>query len=475
MLTRVTPGARGITPEEVRVRIGEAVFPNPWKRELEFNPPVHETWNIVHIGMLLPQAHQIYVCAENCMRGVVMTAAEMDALERFSCVLITESDLYRDNLESITLEGVTDVLHKLPALPPAVIVFPVCLHHFMGCDLQYVYAELEKRFPDVVFVRAWMDPVMQKTGPTPDEKLRTAMADLLTAGSAQPYPEGGFHVSVIGDNLPLEEDSDIARLVSEAGARLHRIQDCGTFAAYRQMAGSDLFIARSPLAAPGMRRAAKRLGKPGLYLPNAYGYEEIRRMRGQLAGALGLQPDTALFNHRQNEEIEACEAALAGAKATVGTRQIAIDAAAVQRPLGWARLLLEHGFAVKTVYLDMIHPEEEKDFLFLQESFPDLYLHKTVHIGGRVLHGGRLCREEERAAGGEEVLAIGPKAAWYEDTPWFVNMVEYGGLWGYYGIRRMAQLMEEACLVKKDTKEIVQRKGLGCTCILPGAAERTRI
>ncbi|MFR8351646.1 MAG: hypothetical protein ACLVB1_02070 [Blautia obeum] len=38
----------------------------------------------------MPEAIQIYVCADNCMRGVVLTAAEMNAAERFSFVIVEE-------------------------------------------------------------------------------------------------------------------------------------------------------------------------------------------------------------------------------------------------------------------------------------------------------------------------------------------------------------------------------------------------
>ena len=59
---------------------------------LEFNSPAHGNWNIVHTGMLLPEAIQIYVCADNCMRGVVLTAAEMNAADRFSFVTRRSSE-----------------------------------------------------------------------------------------------------------------------------------------------------------------------------------------------------------------------------------------------------------------------------------------------------------------------------------------------------------------------------------------------
>ena len=116
---------------------------------LEFNSPAHGNWNIVHTGMLLPESIQIYVCADNCMRGVVLTAAEMNAADRFSFVIVEEEDLLNGNLEDVTIEGVTDVLRKRKDHPKAVLLFTVCLHHFLGCDLERVYEELEARFPDI--------------------------------------------------------------------------------------------------------------------------------------------------------------------------------------------------------------------------------------------------------------------------------------------------------------------------------------
>ena len=133
------------------VAIKDATFPVPFAPGLEFNSPVHGNWNIVHTGMLMPEARQIYVCADNCMRGVVLTAAEMNAA------------LLNGNLEDITIEGVTDVLNKLEEKPKAVLLFTVCLHHFLGCDLERVYQELEERFPKITFIRCYMDPIMQKS------------------------------------------------------------------------------------------------------------------------------------------------------------------------------------------------------------------------------------------------------------------------------------------------------------------------
>lgn len=509
-----------------RVAIRDAVYPNPFPNALEFNAPVHETWNIVHSGMLVPEAHQIYICADNCMRGVVMTAAEMNAIGRFSCVVLEEHDLYEGNLEEITLEGVTNVIRKLRShaacggnipmpgrpyfarregdpleeavpgpesfselhgemisedaglYPRAVLVFPVCLHHFMGCDLGFVYRELERRFPDIDFIRCWMDPIMQKTGPTPEQKERKAVMDVLK--NPPDLPEEGIPGAVfLGDNFPLDPESELMQLMQAAGHteknRLRmQIQDCTTYRQYLALAASPVLLTRSAAAERAARQTAGRLGKQFLYLPPAVGYAEIAEELRQVKEI--LFPGDALRTGEEVASIRRCEAALARAGETITDTPIAIDSIATPRPLGLARLLLEHGFAVREVYLDAVSGEEQKDFVWLQTQAPDLELCCTNHVKARVLHGKGL-RKMESAAEGQDAkrydpfdhsryLAIGPKAAWFCGTRHFVNLVEYGGMWGFSGICRLADLMIDAFEKEKDTRSIVPRKGLGCACIL---------
>ena len=40
-----------VNPKGAATAIKDAEFPAPFASELEFNSPVHGTWNIVHTGM----------------------------------------------------------------------------------------------------------------------------------------------------------------------------------------------------------------------------------------------------------------------------------------------------------------------------------------------------------------------------------------------------------------------------------------
>ena len=441
-------------PGKTEVFIKEASFPVPFQPGLEFNSPAHGNWNIVHTGMLVPEAQQIYVCADNCMRGVVLTAAEMNAADRFSFVIVEEKDLLGGNLEDVTIEGVTDVLKRLDKKPKAVLLFTVCLHHFLGSDLDRIYGELEKRFPEIFFMRCFMDPIMQKTGPTPDQKLRLAMYDAVPEREADPRC-----VTVLGSDFALDEGSDICRILKKNEILLREIPTCETWEDYQNLGEGSLILNCYPAGKFGAEKQAERLGRPFLYLPGSFDYGEIQEQEEKLLGMLGQQNNrkTGKINGLDIEkEIRECEEALSHAHQIIGDTPIAVDYLFHPRPLGLTKLLLTHGFQVQSVFLDSISPEEKEVFFWLKENYPELKLISTVRPEMRV-------RTRQQS---EKILAIGQKAAWFTGSRNFVNMVQGGGLWGFDGIRHTAQLMVEAFHEEKDPEDLIVRKGWGCeSCI----------
>lgn len=442
MLRRV---GESVDPAGAVTSIGQAQFPAPFVSGLEFNAPVHGVWNIVHTGMLLPESHQIYVCAYNCMRGVVLTAAEMNEAGRFSQVIVEERDLLAGRLEKVTVEGVSDVLRRLPQLPRVVLLFTVCIHHFLGSDLNWIYGELGRRFPEVSFVRCYMDPIMRKSGATPDMKMRRSLYDLLPARPVNPKS-----VSLLGSDFATDETGDLAVLLREHGFLLRELPRCTTYEEYEEMGESALFLSVYPASRYGAEILAARLNRPLLYLPASFAYAEIEFSLRQLAESLGIPaPDCT-------RQIALCEAELTALARDLQDWQIVIDYTFHPRPLGLARLLLDHGFSVCCIWLDVVSGEEEEDFTYLQSAYPELMLAATVHPKGRVLP-----RHMEG-----NVLALGQKAAWFSGSRHFVNLVEGAGWYGFDGICKLTAAMRQAMGEEREPEDFVVRKGWGCeSCI----------
>ena len=431
-------------PKEVPnigIPIKDASFPAPFASGLEYASPARGTWNIVHTGMLIPEAHEIFVCAASCLRGVVLTAAELGAAHRFSTVEVRENNLLDGDMEDLVIDGVSDVIEKLPVRPPIVLVYTRCVHHFAGCDLDLIYDELSNRFPDIDFVDCYMNPIMRKSGLTPDQLMRSRLYKAL-----KPREIKKGSVAIIGNDLPTDENSDLMQLLRANGLKIHEITSCENYEQYQEMAESEFYISYYPSAAAGGDMLAERLGSKHIYIPFSFDYDEIESSLTKLAASLGISaPD---FSGKREE----CENAIKETLALIGDTPIAIDYTYSPRPLGLAKFLLENGFNVERVYLDAITGEEKPAFEALKTSFPELQLYPTVHASMRFL------AEKEPT----NYLAIGQKAAHFMNTNHFVNVVEGGGMYGYFAVLNTLKLMQEAFNEEKDMRNLIQIKGMGC-------------
>ena len=473
-----------VTSEKIpHVRIAEADFPAPFRSGLEYSSPARGTWNIVHTGMLVPELHLIYVCAAGCLRGVVLTAAEMGAIDRFSSVAVRENDLLDGDMEDLIIEGAADIINKLPKKPPAVMIHTSCIHHFTGTDLDLVYRGLRERFPDIDIADGYMNPIMRKSGLTPDQLMRTSIYKFLHERDAD-----SDVVSIIGGDMPVQPDSDLMEMLRKAGLKVREITSCRTYEEYQQMAEAKVFVSCWPDAGPGGDALAARMGRTHYKLALSFDCDEIDASFAALAKALEEETGRAVPAWTEDEIEEkraACEEALAETKELIGDTPVVIDYTYFPRPLGLAKLLLDHGFNVTKVYADSIPAGDHTAFEYLRENYPDLRLYPTVHADMRFANtanreaGKRAGHAEDNAntingknaycSGGEEtpggscnVLAIGQKAAYFENTEHFVNVVEGGGMNGYEAITRTCELMRDAYINKKDMRGLVQVKGLGC-------------
>lgn len=429
-----------------RIPISEANFPHPFPIGLEYSAPARGHWTIAHVALSLPQAHLIYVCPKGCLRGVVLTAAELGVSDRFSTIEVSEENVLEGDMEAQVINGVGHIIEELPEKPPAILVFTSCIHQFLGIDLHLIYDTLRTNHPDIQFTDCYMNPIMRKGKWNPDQKMRRQLYTLL-----KPAPLDRKSINIIGNDFPLDHSSDLYRLLAENGYLIREVASSKDYAAYQKMATSVLAITtRAPAIAAGKYMKIK-FGQQHLHLPFSYDYQEISQNLQKLSDQLGLdyQPDPQL--------IQRCEKALAKAHQIIGNAPIAIDYTFSSRSLGLARLLLAHGFNVKTVYIDEFEEEDKVDIAVLKKLAPQLELRPTIDVGMRAAPRGSQ----------EKVLALGQKAAYFLDSCYFVNIVEGAGLYGFDGICRLAEEMIAAFQTPKDTKSLIQIKGLnwGCGCI----------
>ena len=438
-------GMYDIDREKVEVPITEARFPSPFIEGLEYSTPARGTWNILHTGMMIPESHHIFVCAKGCLRGVVLTAAEMGAMNRYSAIEIREENVMEGGFEELMLEGVADVLDKLPYRPAVILLYISCQHFFLAYDQDYVYDRLRDTFPDIDFIDCYMIPTLRKSGISPDQKMRMQLYEMLKR-----QEKDEKQINVIGSDLRIDDSCEIYELIRGAGYKLTQIQDCRNYEEYQNMGSAVLNLYLEPLALKAAERLKERLGQEYRYLPYTYDFDRIDRGYAELALRMGI-PAPEMTEKRRNA-IRALEETLTLLKET----PIAVDFSFTFLILSFSRLLLEHGFNLKEIFVDDFYPEEKEDFLWIRENYPAVRICSCRRPEQRVHFRSR----------DEKYLAVGQKAAWYTGTDHFVNVVESGGYMGYGGIIEIARLMREAYLEKKDRKVLIQRKGYGCLSLV---------
>ena len=440
---------RSVNEEHGNIAIGKSLkeinADAPFDTGLEYGCPARGTWNIVHTGFLVPECHEVFVCAANCLRGVVLTAAEMGTIGQFSTVTIKENNVLDGNMEELLIDGVTSIIKKLKKKPRAILVYTSCIHHFMALDLDLCYKTLRKRFPKIKFTDCYMNPIMRKSGMTPDELMRRQLYSLIDKTDKK---DNG--INILGNNYATDESSDLVRLIRASKYKLRDITYCETFDEYEEMGKSKFNIAYLGVAKKGLYDISNKLEQEAIFIPISYDPNTIKEMLKKLADTIGV--DIAKFDFKEDEALDK----LKEAKKLIGDTAIAIDYTFTPATLSLAKLLLDYGFNVKKIFIDSIGEKEILDEMKKKYSDRDIIFYPTVNVAMRK-------NDREQA---EKYLALGQKAAYFTNTNYFVNEVECGGHYGFDGIKRLAENMIDANSKEKDASILIQKKGLGCNCLL---------
>jgi len=433
------------------VRISDIDFVSPFHDGLHYNPPARGVWNIVHTGMLIPDAHQIYVCAQGCLRGVILTAAEMNRMENMSWVALREKDMWNGEMESRVVEGCAHIVDEMKEHPKAVLVYLSCMHLFEGCDFKVIAAELEERYPDIDWVDCYMTPTMRKTF-EPDVMMKKSLYSPIKKLTVNENLIG-----LIGCDRATDKTCEIYSLAKKAGVKIWDITECETYEDYLSLGSASMLISYLPVVAYAAKDLTNKLSIPHMALDLSYDEDEIENNLKTFSKALKIDEDHVLNIIKTNKE--KAYGSLRKAKDIINDFPIAIDSSATPRPLGLALLLHKFGFNVQRIYADAFSPKEENAFNELCKLIPDLKMYPSMDPV-------MLYASEELNIIESKYLCIGQKSAYFCQSRKFVNIVEGGGMYGYDGIRHMGEMLIDAFNNEKDLKITISHKGMECESCL---------
>lgn len=428
---------------------------------LEFGMPVHESWNIVHIAMQVPGSHQIYVAPDNCLRGVVMSAYEMDAGDRFSCVAVDERDLLTDSLETVTIEGCSEVIDELIAggnKPSVIFLFTVCSHRMLSCDFTYVFDTIRERYSDIILAHGYMDCISQKEEAFPDQKLRREMYSFI------PAKDPVRAVNLIGSEVTATAvNNDLLAIFSAADIPVRQLSGIRTFEGYMDLGNASLNICTYMAGDMGVSAFSERTGIPYLY---ALPFWDDRSLIDQLTRLKEVFPDQRLAVAVEGflSDLDRASASMLAeyrrfAEEIKGV-PVAVDNLGCSCPYSLAFYLLEAGFDVRWV----ISPGPMDHEMAIYQRLMDRYHIISIDPADPALR--ELSYRRSLIGESERILASGPRAAWIFDSPYFVDMIEDDGAFGIAGRRALLMKLREAMANPKDTAAIIRKKARGLiSCI----------
>lgn len=408
---------------------------------LHYATPAHGGWGVVRMGMLAPESYQLFICPFACGRHGALGALKQGLKDRISYYYVDQSDII-NGYDDLILNAVEELLRVLKKRPRAMFVFVSCLDDLIGTDCDAAEAELELRHPDIQFRMAHMNPITLGSDEPPPIGIQKRIYSLL---SKQPERDGG--VNSIGNLVAVDPECELHKMLAQEGVSgLRHVSQYEDFDKWQEMARS---FANLVLMPPGMKAAKEmeaRCGIPYRFFPVSYDLDVVAEQYRGIHEF--LRPNTAPI-YDVTADREAAEKAVEHTVKKLGKLPLILDSSAVVRPFSLAKALGKYGFTVHRIFAQEVIPSDREAFEWVTEHMPTVEILQPEH--------NDIVKFDRHFPGS---LSIGVNAAYISDSEHVVDLFADEGLFGYYGIRRLMELMEEAADTVIDLRALIEDYGL---------------
>ena len=409
-----------------------------FETSLHYSSPAHGGWGVLKMGQLVPESYQLFVSPAACGRHGALAARMEDRKSRVSYLFLSEEDIVSGGYEDSIIKSAETLLTHLERrgkMPKVLMIFVSCIDDLLGTDHEALIMQLSKKYPQLRFTFAHMNPTSTDTGVPPAVNIQNKDYALLEKKEEQ---DNG--VNLIGNLAPLRENSELFSILKKMGASTVRhISDYKTFEAYQEMAKSKLNLVTAPTGKYASVNMKKKLGIPFEMALTSFQMDCIKETYEKIAAALGMEcPNLSAYE-------EQCKKAMEEAAKTVGDMPIIIDGETITRPFDLAKMLLLAGMKVKCVYEQKVLPSDKENFEWVREHYPEIMILQPQHPKTTV------CEKY-----GKDCLSIGFSAAYISGAKHVVDIAGQHGLYGYQGIIDLMEMIKEASQREVELKKLLE-------------------
>ncbi len=412
-----------------------------FENTLHYSSPAHGDWGVVRIGMLAPESVQLFVCPFACGRHGAIGAMRQGFKNRLFYLYISQSDII-NGYDDLIPEAVEEVFAALPKMPRVFFIFVSCLDDLIGTDHEALLAVLGAEHPDVAFRVCHMNPISLGSLTPPPISIQNNLYSLL-----EPAENRDQGVNSLGNLVALSPDSELHDFLEAAGCDgLRHISQYETYDAYQEMARSRANLVLAPAGRYAAQQMQEKHGLSFLFLPVSYRLEEIEESYRRLQEfLLPGQPLAFDFSRQKAAALQQVERA----RTLVGSTPVIVDGSAVVRPFGLARALLEYGFSVCRIEAQECSAIDRSDMEWLRAKHPEIEIFQPQH------HKAVLF--QRRLPGS---IAIGVDGAYLAGSRYVVDLFNDQGMFGYYAVKKLMELIEEAAKAPVDLEGLINEYGL---------------
>ncbi|WP_455716505.1 nitrogenase component 1 [Anaerosporobacter sp.] len=419
------------------------------RNSLEYTCPSHGGWGMVRIGMLIPESHQLFVCPSACGRHGALGAIEQGLKKRLSYLYIDESDVI-SGYDNEIYEAVEELFKRLHQKPKVLVVFVSCLDDLIGTDGEAIIEELSRRYPDVRFRMAHMNPISGNSDTPPLVNIWRSVYGLMECDVEQK----NRGINMIGNYVPFNEECEIFDIMKRLGFQIHHIGNCETYEQLKNMGNNCLNLLT---AAPVLKAAQELKNTQGIeYIKGYINYrldvikENYYAILDKLK-EIGMlsEGDAAMSDIEKilaENEIKATKA-IQQALEVVGDRKLYIDYSAFGNPLAAGRFFYEQGFSIERVYVKDID-ETDEDYQWIT---------KETQIEIIKINRHNVVNEWKET---DDSISIGLESAYVSGSKHVVSFFQDEAMYGYHGICMLMEKLAESVKEEADLNQMINHAGL---------------
>ncbi|MBP3930717.1 MAG: hypothetical protein J6D47_14300 [Peptostreptococcaceae bacterium] len=414
-----------------------------FEKTLNYCSPGHGGWGLIRIAAIIPESHLLFICPSACFRHGALGAVQHGYKNRTSYLAITPADVVigYDNLIS---ESADELLSRDKSIK-VLFLFVPCMDDFIGTDIESIAKEVENKHPNVVVRACHMNPVAVETN---RPHLVTTLESMYSTIETENHSTEDA-VNICGSFAKIEEECDLFNFLGDFGISVRQLADYEKYENFTEMGRSKYNLLLHPAAKSATKYMDKKFKTSTVEYLISYDIDEIRENYENWEKLLcdkHSKVEKRSFDIDKEEE-ETKDLIEKAVKKVNGT-PISVSNTAVLRPFSLAKALIKYGFNVSEVISQRAIPSDKDAYEYILNNHPEVKIIQPAH------HKNAVRNNEDT-----NMIAIGFEGAYLRQSDYVVDLSGDEGMYGYYGVRKLMEMIDKSVDEKADLKKMIDEYG----------------